>query len=395
MVNTFGTIKAKAAVKDSSRILGYPFAIGDRITKALPPDVMGKGDPARPASSTPRTRATARPARSGSCTRTSRTSRSVIDTARGIEGLTRGTGVHAAAVILSKTRLLDLIPLHMRDKDGVMITGFDYPSCEAMGLIKMDFLGLRNLGIIDHAIKIVHSNRGVDLATENIPLDDTTTYRTAGPRRHPRRLPARRRRHARAAEADGAHPVRGHRRRPRAVPARPDGRQRAHQLRAPQERPAGDRADPPGAGAAPSSRSSVPPSICSSTRSRSWPSPGNWPATPSAAPTCCAAPWARRSPRCWPPSGRSSTRACRTTATREESIKALWDVMLPVLRLRVQQVAHRRLRPRLLLDRLPQGQLPGRVHGRAAHLGRGRQGQGRRLPRRRAQDGRARCCRRT
>ncbi len=76
----------------------------------------------------------------------------MIDTARGVEGLTRGTGVHAAAVILSKTRLTDRIPLHMRASDGVRITGFDYPSCEAMGLVKMDFLGLRNLGVIDQAI---------------------------------------------------------------------------------------------------------------------------------------------------------------------------------------------------------------------------------------------------
>ncbi|MFF1797696.1 DNA polymerase III subunit alpha, partial [Kitasatospora sp. NPDC058263] len=94
----------------------------------------------------------------------------------GIEGLIRGTGVHAAAVILSSTPLLDLIPLHMRDKDGVIITGFDYPSCEAMGLIKMDFLGLRNLGIIDHCIKIVKANRGIDVDIEKIALDDPTTY---------------------------------------------------------------------------------------------------------------------------------------------------------------------------------------------------------------------------
>ncbi|GAA3132135.1 hypothetical protein GCM10020001_062950 [Nonomuraea salmonea] len=100
----------------------------------------------------------------------------MIDTGRGIEGLIRGTGVHAAAVILSSTPLLDLIPMHMRDKDGVVITGFDYPSCEDMGLVKMDFLGLRNLGIIDHAIKIIKQNRGIELDTLTIPLDDATTY---------------------------------------------------------------------------------------------------------------------------------------------------------------------------------------------------------------------------
>src|SRR5581483_4874478 len=100
----------------------------------------------------------------------------IIDTGMGIEGLIRGTGVHAAAVILSSAPLLDLIPLHMRDKDGTIITGFDYPSCKAMGLIKMDFLGLRNLGIIDHCIKIIEQNRGETVRTEDIPLDDPTTF---------------------------------------------------------------------------------------------------------------------------------------------------------------------------------------------------------------------------
>jgi DNA polymerase-3 subunit alpha len=174
-VNTFGTIKAKAAVKDANRILGYPFSMGDRITKAMPPDVMGKGVPlyALFDESHPRY---SEGAEIRAMYENEPDVRKIIDTGKGIEGLTRGTGVHAAAVILSSTPLLDLIPLHRRDKDGVIITGFDYPSCEEMGLIKMDFLGLRNLGIIDHCIKIVKENRGVEVSTENLPLDDPTTY---------------------------------------------------------------------------------------------------------------------------------------------------------------------------------------------------------------------------
>ncbi|MFH9347972.1 DNA polymerase III subunit alpha [Kitasatospora sp. NPDC017646] len=174
-VNTFGTIKAKAAVKDANRILGYPFSMGDRITKAMPPDVMGKGVPLADLFDEKHARYN-----EGTEIRALYQNepdvKKIIDTGRGIEGLIRGTGVHAAAVILSSTPLLDLIPLHMRDKDGVIITGFDYPSCEAMGLIKMDFLGLRNLGIIDHCIKIVKANRGVDVDIEKIPIDDPTTY---------------------------------------------------------------------------------------------------------------------------------------------------------------------------------------------------------------------------
>ncbi|MER6397155.1 MULTISPECIES: DNA polymerase III subunit alpha [unclassified Kitasatospora] len=174
-VNTFGTIKAKAAVKDANRILGYPFAMGDRITKAMPPDVMGKGVPLADLFNEKHPRYN-----EGTEIRSLYANepdvKKIIDTGLGIEGLIRGTGVHAAAVILSSTPLLDLIPLHMRDKDGVIITGFDYPSCEAMGLIKMDFLGLRNLGIIDHCIKIVKANRGIDVDIEKIALDDPTTY---------------------------------------------------------------------------------------------------------------------------------------------------------------------------------------------------------------------------
>ena len=124
------------------------------------------------------------------------------------------------------------------------------PQCEDMGLVKMDFLGLRNLGVIDHAIENIRENRGVNLATVDPgrrrrprhPAGRQPRPTSCWPRRHLRRVPARRRRHARAAQADGADPVRGHRGRPRPVPARPDGRQRAHQLRAPQERPPGDRA---------------------------------------------------------------------------------------------------------------------------------------------------------
>ncbi|MGZ3113549.1 DNA polymerase III subunit alpha [Streptomyces sp. H62] len=189
MVNTFGKIKAKNAIKDSSRILGYPFSHGERITKALPPDIMGKSipldgifDPAHP-----------RYGEAGEIRTMYENEpdvKTVIDTAKGVEGLTRGTGVHAAAVILSKTRLTDRIPLHMRASDGVKITGFDYPSCENMGLVKMDFLGLRNLGVIDHAIENIRENRGVRLATVDpmdgdtgtvvIPLDDKKTYELLG-----------------------------------------------------------------------------------------------------------------------------------------------------------------------------------------------------------------------
>ncbi len=174
-VNTFSTIKAKAAVKDANRILGFPFALGEQISKAMPPDVMGKGvpltglfDPAHPRY--------AEGTEFRSIYEAQPEVKKVVDTGRGLEGLIRGTGVHAAAVILSSAPLLELIPMHRRDKDGTIITGFSYPHCEEMGLVKMDFLGLRNLGIIDQAIRNVETNRGTHLTTESIPLDDVSTY---------------------------------------------------------------------------------------------------------------------------------------------------------------------------------------------------------------------------
>ncbi|MDE9366471.1 DNA polymerase III subunit alpha [Luteipulveratus sp. YIM 133132] len=178
-VNTFGTIKAKAAVKDASRILGKPFSVGDRISKTMPGDVMGKGVPLKELFNAEHPRYG-----EGADIRALYDAdpevKQVIDTGLGLEGLIRGTGVHAAAVILSSTPLLDLIPMHRRDKDGTIITGFSYPQCEEMGLVKMDFLGLRNLGIIDHAIKLIESNRGEHVSTETIPLDDPATYELLG-----------------------------------------------------------------------------------------------------------------------------------------------------------------------------------------------------------------------
>ncbi|MFE5596869.1 DNA polymerase III subunit alpha [Streptomyces sp. NPDC056549] len=183
MVNTFGKLKAKNAIKDTSRLLGYPFSHGERITKALPPDVMGKSIPISGIfdDSHPRY------GEAGEIRQMYANEpdvKKVIEGAKGVEGLIRNTGVHAAAVILSKTRLTDRIPLHMRAKDGVKITGFDYPSCENMGLVKMDFLGLRNLGVIDQAIQNVRENRGIHITTDTIPqdgarpipLDDPTTF---------------------------------------------------------------------------------------------------------------------------------------------------------------------------------------------------------------------------
>jgi DNA polymerase III alpha subunit len=84
----------------------------------------------------------------------------VVDTAIGIEGLKRQWGVHAAGVIMSSEPLIDVIPMMRREQDGAIITQFDYPTCETLGLIKMDFLGLRNLTVLDDALENIEMNRG-------------------------------------------------------------------------------------------------------------------------------------------------------------------------------------------------------------------------------------------
>ena len=100
----------------------------------------------------------------------------VVDTAQGLEGLKRQWGVHAAGVIMSSDPLLDLIPIMKRELDGAVITQFDYPTCESLGLIKMDFLGLRNLTILDDALENIMINRGETVVLEDLTLDDQPTF---------------------------------------------------------------------------------------------------------------------------------------------------------------------------------------------------------------------------
>src|SRR5216684_697991 len=172
---TYGTIKAKAAVKDSARVLGYPYALGDRITKAFPPAVMGKDiplswifDDAHP-----------RYGEAGEIRALYEAEpdvKQVLETARGLEGLIRQAGVHAAGVIMSSKPLLEHVPVWKREADGAIITQFDYPSCEDLGLLKMDFLGLRNLTVLDDALAGIAANRGTRLDLERLGLDDQPTY---------------------------------------------------------------------------------------------------------------------------------------------------------------------------------------------------------------------------
>nr|WP_269820668.1 DNA polymerase III subunit alpha [Nocardia asteroides] len=176
-VITFGTIKTKAAIKDAARVqFGQPgFAIADRITKSLPPAVAARDipvagimDPAH--------------ARYGEATEVralieaDANVRTIYDTAVGLEGMVRGAGVHACAVIMSSEPLLGVLPLWRRPQDGAVITGWDYPSCEAIGLLKMDFLGLRTLTVIGDCLDNIRANRGIDVDLDTLGLDDPAAY---------------------------------------------------------------------------------------------------------------------------------------------------------------------------------------------------------------------------
>ena len=172
---TYGTIKAKAAVKDAARVLGFPYALGDRITKAFPPAVMGKDVPLSGIFDSDHPRY-GEAGEIRALYEAEAEVRQVIDTARGLEGLIRQAGVHAAGVIMSSEPLIEHIPVWQREADGAVITQFDYPACEELGLLKMDFLGLRNLTVLEDAVSGIKANRGVTVDLETLPLDDRPTY---------------------------------------------------------------------------------------------------------------------------------------------------------------------------------------------------------------------------
>ncbi len=172
---TYGSIKAKAAIKDSARVLGMPYAVGEKITKAMPPAVMGKDITLAGAFD----HKDSRYSEAGEFRALYEADpevRTVVDTAKGLEGLKRQPGVHAAGVILCREPLMDVIPVWKREQDGAIITQFDMGACESLGLLKMDFLGLRNLTVLDDCLINIERNTGDVIVLEDLPLDDKQAY---------------------------------------------------------------------------------------------------------------------------------------------------------------------------------------------------------------------------
>jgi DNA polymerase-3 subunit alpha len=182
-VVTFSTIKARAAVRDAARVLGYPYALGDRIAKAMPPLVMGRDTPlwacfdhdsryddGYKVATELRDMCDADP-----------DVKKVVEVARGLEGLRRQDGIHAAAVVITDEPLTEYLPIQRKPgpgekaEDAPIVTQYEMHGVEELGLLKMDFLGLRNLDVIEMTLDLIGEVRGFRPDIDGIPLDDDAT----------------------------------------------------------------------------------------------------------------------------------------------------------------------------------------------------------------------------
>src|ERR1700729_2676478 len=161
---TFNTMAAKAAIKDVGRALDMPYGDVDRIAKLVPATIGITIEQALKDSHQLQAAYEAAPA-----------VREVVDAARKLEGLVRGAGVHAAGVVIAPQPLTELVPVS-RSKNDEIVTAYDMKAVEKMGLLKMDFLGLTTLTVIDDALKLIRRNRNVEVNMATVPLDDQTTY---------------------------------------------------------------------------------------------------------------------------------------------------------------------------------------------------------------------------
>ena len=227
---TFGKMAPRAATRDAARVLGFDYGTGDKVAKLIPEPIMGRSP------------SFADCLKEGEDLRKAYDAegdvRQIVETARGLEGIVRNNSIHAAAVVIADRPLQQVVPLQLAEdrgasKDGErsykIVTQYSMGPVEEIGLLKMDFLGLRNLDVIEDAVAIIERSRGIAVDVEQLPLDDSKTYEMltagdSGVRGHARG-------HAEG-EADG---VRRHRRARLPVPARGD--ELHPRLRARQGRP--------------------------------------------------------------------------------------------------------------------------------------------------------------
>jgi DNA polymerase-3 subunit alpha len=162
---TFGTMKARAAVRDAGRVLGYPYGVPDKISKMIMEDLGATIDSSLDQN-----------AEFDADYRANPDTKRIVDAARALEGIVRGEGVHAAGVVICRDPLHYYVPVKYDTKGGAVITQYDGPTVADMGLLKMDFLGLRTLTVIADAVKNVAINHGVKLVPDEFPLDDPDTF---------------------------------------------------------------------------------------------------------------------------------------------------------------------------------------------------------------------------
>jgi DNA polymerase-3 subunit alpha len=185
---TFGTIKARNAVRDAARVLGYPYGVGDKIAKAMPPLVMGRDTPLKYCfeHSDKYNDGYKSAAELRAMYDTDTDVKRVVDVAKGLEGLKRSDGIHAAAVVITKEPVTHYLPIQRKPESGQdpadapMVTQFEMGGVEALGLLKMDFLGLRNLDVITDTQAMIRRSRDPDFAIDDVPLDDRLTFDLMG-----------------------------------------------------------------------------------------------------------------------------------------------------------------------------------------------------------------------
>lgn len=176
-IMTNGTIKGKSAIKDSVRVLGLPYMLGDKLSKLYPAPIVGRDMPLADVFD-PSSERYDEAAELRAAIDAEPEAKQAVELALGLEGVKRGVGMHAAGVIMSRKPLVETIPLMKRDTKSPVMTAFEYPSCEYLGLLKMDFLGLSNLGTLDEALRLIKLNRGVEVDLDQIgrDLDDKKTF---------------------------------------------------------------------------------------------------------------------------------------------------------------------------------------------------------------------------
>jgi DNA polymerase-3 subunit alpha len=183
-VITFSTIKARAAVRDAARVLGYPYGVGDKIAKLMPPLIMGRDTPlAACLEKDPKHEDGYKMASDlRALYEADADAHRVIDVARGLEGLRRQDGIHAAAVVITRDPLTEYLPVQRKPEPGTsiedapIVTQYEMHGVEELGLLKMDFLGLRNLDVISITVELIEQSTGERIDLDEISLEDPPTY---------------------------------------------------------------------------------------------------------------------------------------------------------------------------------------------------------------------------